>query len=171
MSQVCPNCRYARQTTDRAPDWQCPACQMAYAKAGGSADQSYGRSIPMRSSPHPAKHGWGKWLTLLALLLAAFWFLKPFSPAAYKTRPDLSAGQPEVLLYATDWCGYCAAARNFFQARGIRYTEFNIEKNSAAQEGYRKLGGNGVPLIVVGETVVHGFNEQELGRHLSLWLK
>ena len=29
----CPKCAYERQPTDVAPAWQCPACQVAYAKA------------------------------------------------------------------------------------------------------------------------------------------
>ncbi len=29
----CPKCGYERRPTDTAPDWQCPACQVAYVKA------------------------------------------------------------------------------------------------------------------------------------------
>lgn len=35
FSQPCPNCQYQRKATDNAPDWQCPACGVAYAKAMG----------------------------------------------------------------------------------------------------------------------------------------
>ncbi len=28
----CPKCSYERQPSDDAPDWQCPACKVAYAK-------------------------------------------------------------------------------------------------------------------------------------------
>lgn len=35
FSQPCPNCQYQRKQTDQAPDWQCPACGVAYAKAMG----------------------------------------------------------------------------------------------------------------------------------------
>ncbi|OYY74890.1 MAG: hypothetical protein B7Y40_02755 [Gammaproteobacteria bacterium 28-57-27] len=28
----CPKCGYERQPTDDAPDWQCPACKVAYVK-------------------------------------------------------------------------------------------------------------------------------------------
>ena len=30
----CPDCKYLRQESDTAPDWQCPACHKAYAKTG-----------------------------------------------------------------------------------------------------------------------------------------
>jgi ribosomal protein L37AE/L43A len=29
---ACPSCGYQRKATDRAPDWQCPRCGIAYAK-------------------------------------------------------------------------------------------------------------------------------------------
>jgi hypothetical protein len=29
---VCPKCGYSRQPRDTAPEWQCPSCQVAYAK-------------------------------------------------------------------------------------------------------------------------------------------
>lgn len=35
FSEPCPNCLYKRKQTDTAPDWQCPACGVAYAKAMG----------------------------------------------------------------------------------------------------------------------------------------
>ncbi|MEN9476337.1 MAG: hypothetical protein RLZZ300_478, partial [Pseudomonadota bacterium] len=36
MSRICPHCNYARQADDKAPDWQCPACEKAYDKAGSA---------------------------------------------------------------------------------------------------------------------------------------
>jgi hypothetical protein len=35
---ICPSCGYRRQADDAAPDWQCPACGIAYAKAQVAAD-------------------------------------------------------------------------------------------------------------------------------------
>jgi len=35
FNQPCPKCRYQRKTSDPGPDWQCPACGIAYAKAMG----------------------------------------------------------------------------------------------------------------------------------------
>ena len=32
MTTQCPKCSYVRQPTDTAPDWECPACGIVYAK-------------------------------------------------------------------------------------------------------------------------------------------
>ena len=74
-------------------------------------------------------------------------------------------------LYATEWCGYCKMTRAFFAANGIRYTEYDIEKSSEALKQHRKLGGNGVPLIVVGDDVIKGWNEGALRQLLQPWIK
>ncbi len=34
---LCPKCQYQRQPSDHAPDWQCPNCGVAYAKASRAA--------------------------------------------------------------------------------------------------------------------------------------
>lgn len=50
-------------------------------------------------------------------------------------------------------------------------TELDVEETTAGYEGHRRLGGNGVPLVVVGEKVIRGFNEAELRTSLKPWLK
>lgn len=70
------------------------------------------------------------------------------------------AGQGEVILYATSWCGYCAKTREFLGERGIAYTELDIEKSSDARRAYDALGGRGVPVLKVNGTVIHGYNPQ-----------
>lgn len=171
MSTICPHCNYARKADDTAPDWQCPACEKAYVKAGGTRPPEgllqYGAARPERSG------GGAKWLVLLLVLGATFWFGRPLLqgrpvPAALA---QASSEQPAVVLYATSWCGYCKMTREFFAANGIRYTEQDIEQSSAAYKEHRNLGGNGVPLIVVGDDVIKGWNEQALRQLLGPWLK
>ena len=67
--------------------------------------------------------------------------------------------QPVVVMYATDWCGYCARARAYLQHNGIAFIEHDIEKSTAAGTEFRRLGGRGVPLILVGRERVYGFSE------------
>jgi len=173
MSRICPNCGHARKATDTAPEWQCPACEKAYNKAAGArVGEDYGRYVPV-SRPAPQGSGILKWLLLLAVLGGVAWATRPLWQE--KAPPGVVSAQrveqPDVLLYATEWCGYCAATRSFFAAQGIRYTELDIEKSSVGNDGYRQLGGNGVPLIVVGENVVHGYDESRLRKLLKPWMR
>lgn len=71
-----------------------------------------------------------------------------------------AAGNAQVVMYATSWCGYCAQARAYFARKGIAYTEHDVEKSPAAHAEFRRLGGRGVPLIVYGEQTMTGFSER-----------
>ena len=73
-------------------------------------------------------------------------------------QPPAAARVP-IVMYATSWCPYCAKAREYFRTNGIAYTEYDVEKSSAAHAEFEKLGGRGVPLILVGRERVDGFNE------------
>ena len=170
MSQICPHCAYARKATDTVPEWQCPACAKAYSKAGGELPPPNRHSYA--AAREPASGGLAKWWVLLLLLGAAFWFGRPlWQQRGIEAETALAAGQPAVVLYATDWCGYCKATREFFASNGINYVEHDIEKSSEALSQHRKLGGNGVPLIVVGDDVIKGYNEATLRQLLKPWLK
>jgi mycoredoxin len=74
-------------------------------------------------------------------------------------------------MYATSWCGYCRRAREFFAVHKIPYVEHDVERDKGASRQHRKLGGGGVPTIVVGGQVVRGFSEPRLTQLLGPWMK
>ena len=81
--------------------------------------------------------------------------------------PAAAAARAEVKMYSTDWCGYCRQAREYFARNGIRYTEVDIEKSAAARSEYERLGGRGVPVILVGAQRMDGFGEARLSQMLK----
>ena len=116
MNRLCPNCQYVRKPTDSAPEWQCPQCEIAYNKGAGAAmAEDYGRYASTAVIKPAASLGVAKWLVLLFVLGAAVWVGRSvWQPAAWMATPGAPlAGQPEVILYAIEWCGYCAATRDF----------------------------------------------------------
>jgi glutaredoxin len=172
MRRICPHCNYSRQSGDHAPDWQCPSCQRAYEKTpAGSVSAQRTDTVFVQAAP--AGFGFGKWLLVVLVLGAAVGFGRPLlqqGTAAHAAVGQLAL-QPEVILYSTAWCGYCRKAREFFAANGIRYVEYDIEKNAAAFSEHRRLGGKGVPLITVGDDVVKGYNEPVLRELLRPWAR
>ena len=68
--------------------------------------------------------------------------------------PEQTRASARVVLYATEWCGYCKATRRFLDEKGIPYKEFDIEKDPAARQAYEALGGRGIPILDVNGTLL-----------------
>ena len=63
-----------------------------------------------------------------------------------------------VEMFATSWCGYCRKAREFFAARGIAITEYDIETDVAAARRKQEIYPSpGVPLVVINGKPIQGF--------------
>lgn len=84
---------------------------------------------------------------------------RPPAPAA-----KVNAG---LVIYTTSSCGYCRQAKAHFSARGISYEERNIERSAEARAAFERLGGNGVPLIVMGDRRMAGFSQASFDRWYS----
>jgi glutaredoxin len=83
--------------------------------------------------------------------------------------PDFSAQHPEgVVLYATDWCGYCRKTREFFKQNNIAYVEYDIEKSAEGRAQYDQLNGSGIPLIVIRGQVLRGYDPRALKNALQI---
>lgn len=90
----------------------------------------------------------------------------PASPARPASASAAPSAQP-VVMYGTDWCPYCARARKHFAQRGIAFQEKDIEKSPTWKREYDALGGRGVPVILVGQQRMDGYDANRLDRMLQ----
>ena len=74
-----------------------------------------------------------------------------------------------VLMYTTPTCQYCKMAKEFFQEKGVEYTEFDVSTDEAKRaEMVDKSGQMGVPVIMVEGDIVVGFDQPKLRELLSI---
>ncbi|MGC9046985.1 MAG: Uxx-star family glutaredoxin-like (seleno)protein [Minisyncoccia bacterium] len=74
-----------------------------------------------------------------------------------------------VKIYTTPTCTYCKMAKSYFQKNNIQYEEFNVMENIQAREEMVKLSHQlGVPVIVINNEVVVGFNKSLIDKLLKL---
>ena len=74
-----------------------------------------------------------------------------------------------VSIYTTETCGYCKMAKEFFQKNNIQYQEFNVGTDlEKRKEMIEKSGQMGVPVIVVGDDMIVGFNKPKLEGLLNI---
>ncbi len=66
-----------------------------------------------------------------------------------------------VVVFSTAWCGYCKKTKHFLNTHNVPYQERDIEESAAAADAFARLGGRGVPLVLVGDQAIHGYS---LGR-------
>jgi glutaredoxin len=77
--------------------------------------------------------------------------------------PSAAAGaKAPVKMLATAWCGYCARARAYLNSRGISFQELDVEKSAQGKQEYRALKGRGVPIILVGDQRMNGYDQGRL---------
>jgi glutaredoxin len=74
----------------------------------------------------------------------------------------------QVVMFGTSWCPYSAQARELLAANGVRYVEFDIERDhEEARFQQEVLRLSGVPTIVIGNRVVLGFDEKQISAGLK----
>lgn len=68
-----------------------------------------------------------------------------------------------VTIYSTPTCHFCHAAKDFFAANNVAYTEHNVATDlDKRKEMIDKSGQMGVPVITVGDEVIVGYDERRL---------
>lgn len=74
----------------------------------------------------------------------------------------------EVIIYTTPTCGYCHRAKAFLTKHGIKYKEYDIKASAKALKKYKSLNGRGVPLIMIGDKRIAGFNKSAIKSALEI---
>lgn len=105
-----------------------------------------------------------------AVILAAFLIVLNFASIRDTVGGTIdydAAVAGEVTLYGTTWCGYCRKVRALLRRHDIPFNDLDIEKNQTAARAFQLLGGRGVPVVTVGDRIVHGFNYSRLRKLLE----
>ena len=75
----------------------------------------------------------------------------------------LSGMMSKVTVYSTQYCQYCRMAKAFLDKQKIPYESIDVGEDRAAAEKMIELSGQrGVPVIVVDDEVIVGFDSQRL---------
>ena len=66
----------------------------------------------------------------------------------------------KVVVYSTQWCGYCVRAKALLDARGIAYEEVSLDDDPAFRQKLLDLTGSWtVPQILVDDEPIGGYTE------------
>ena len=88
-------------------------------------------------------------------------------PSKAASPTTTAAVATKVKMYTTTWCGYCKRAKAFLQTRGTPFQEIDVETSEQGQAEFRSIGGNGVPVILVGQQRMDGYSQESLAAMLK----
>lgn len=74
----------------------------------------------------------------------------------------------KVTVYSTQACPYCHMARDYLEEKKVEFEYIDVGKDrEKAKEMIEKSGQMGVPVIVIGEKVIVGFNKPKIDEALK----
>jgi mycoredoxin len=82
--------------------------------------------------------------------------------AAY--YPD---AKTRVVVYGTETCPYCAKARAYLKSRQVAFGDFDVAKSDKGKQDFAKLGGKAVPVILIGDRQLVGFDQAAIDAALD----
>ncbi len=76
---------------------------------------------------------------------------------------------PNVTIYSTPSCHFCHMAKEFFKEKNVAFTDHDVAADSAKREEMMEISGQmGVPVIVIGNDLIVGFNKPKISELLGL---
>ena len=76
---------------------------------------------------------------------------------------------PRIVVFSTPHCGWCTKLKKYLKENQFRYRDVDISKDeNAAQDVVRRTGQTGVPVILINNKPVVGFNRKEIDRLLDI---
>lgn len=77
--------------------------------------------------------------------------------------------QPRVILFTTPTCSWCRTVKQYLKKNDIRFKEVDITRDEvAARDMVRRTGQQGVPVTLINNRPVVGFNKNEINRLLNI---
>jgi glutaredoxin-like YruB-family protein len=74
-----------------------------------------------------------------------------------------------VTVFTTPTCSWCRRAKQYLTQQRVRFREVDVSRDpSAARDLVRMTGQMGVPVILVGNRPIVGFDKPQLDRLLNL---
>lgn len=74
-----------------------------------------------------------------------------------------------ITIYSTPTCHFCHLAKDFFNANNIKFAEYNVASDlEKRKEMIDKTGQMGVPVIIIDNDTIIGFDEERIKQLLNI---
>jgi len=77
--------------------------------------------------------------------------------------------QPKIIIFSTPTCSFCNAAKRYFREKNVRFTDVDVSRDErAARDMQRRTGQMGVPVILINNKPIVGFDKPRIMKMLNL---
>lgn len=107
-------------------------------------------------------------LIIFILFIAGFFLVQHYSKQMLSDEPVIltKANPPEIIMYSTQNCAYCYITKEFFRKHNLPFKEYDIERSEKHMKMFYLLGGQGTPLVIINNEIIHGFDERQMRKAL-----
>ncbi len=75
----------------------------------------------------------------------------------------------KVTIYSTPTCHFCHMAKDFFNEKKVEFEDFNVAEDlEKRKEMVDKSGQMGVPVILIEDQIIVGFNKPKIVELLGI---
>jgi len=102
-------------------------------------------------------------LIIIAIFIIGMIFFSQHEPViTIDCNADIISSKPDIIMLGAWWCSYCNQAKKYFQKNNIHYCEYDMESTLEGRRLYEKYGGGAVPILLIGEYQLRGFDAQQI---------
>ncbi len=77
--------------------------------------------------------------------------------------------QPKVIIFTTPTCSFCNAAKRYFREKKIKFRDVDVSRDQrAAVDMQRRTGQTGVPVILINNRPIVGFDKPKINKLLGI---
>lgn len=77
--------------------------------------------------------------------------------------------KPKVVLFSTPSCTWCRVAKDYLKQKEIPFKNIDVSRDvSAARDMVRRTGQMGVPVVLINNRPVVGFDKSKIDRLLGI---
>ena len=73
-----------------------------------------------------------------------------------------------VALFTSPKCKWCDEAKIYLKSKKIRYNQIDVSKDKKALKDCQKHGCRGVPVVLIGNTWICGFDKNKINKALGI---
>ena len=80
-----------------------------------------------------------------------------------------TATQPRVIMFSTPTCSYCNVAKRYFREKKVKFRDVDVSRDQrAATDMQRRTGQTGVPVILINNKPIIGFDKPKINQLLGI---